>query len=247
MKKIAMLYILFLVCHTNYAQEGTVSSGGKVSNASGEVSYSIGQIVYTAAENANHSIIQGVQQPIVNNTFAVTDLKLQCTNQTNNILLQWKTETEVNADYFSVEKSTDGEKFLPIGKVTATGNSSTRKNYVLTDYEPFNGRNYYRIQEMDKDGKYMYSNIASTLFGKTISIVYPNPTSGNVTVRINNFVAESLSYKLLDVQGKTLGANNITASETIIELNAFPAGTYLLNLIDKNNSITKTFKLIKNK
>ena len=246
MKRTLLIFFLSVAFNSLFAQQATLSAGGDVNGTSGSVSYSVGQAVYTAIDATANTLIQGVQQPNKNNAFPVTQLVLKCTNQHDKVLLQWKTETEINSSYFTVEKSGDGEKFLPIGNVVAAGNSSSLKNYSSTDKEPVNGRNYYRTKEVDRDGKYMYSNVVSTVFDKTISIVYPNPTSGNITLKVNNFSEASLSYQLVNVDGKTLKANIIKASETLIQLTHFPSGTYILNIIGQDNSISKSFKIVKN-
>ena len=246
MKEAILIFFLSVAFSSLFAQEATLSAGGDVGGTGGSVSFSIGQAVYTAIDIPANTLIQGVQQPNPVNTFPATQLVLKCTNQHDKVLLQWKTETEVNSSHFSIEKSGDGEKFLPIGTATASVNSNSLKNYSSTDKEPVNGRNYYRIKEVDRDGKYMYSNVVSTVFDKTISIVYPNPTSGNITLKVNNFSEASLSYQLVNVDGKTLKANIIKASETLIQLTHFPSGTYILNIIGMDNSMSKSFKIVKN-
>lgn len=228
------------------AQQAILTAGGNANGSMGSVSYSIGQAIYTAIDASSNTLIQGVQQPNNNNTFPVTQFVLKCTNQRDKVLLQWKTETEINSSFFSVEKSGDGEKFLPIGNVAAAGNSISLKNYAFIDKNPMNGRTYYRIKEVDRDRRYMFSNVVSTVFDNTISVVYPNPTLGNVTLKVGNFGETPLSYHLLNAKGEILKANVIKTSETLIQLTHFPAGTYVLNIMGSSNTATKTFKIVKN-
>ena len=97
MKKIILLIFLSVAINSLYAQQTAVTGGGDISGTAGSVSYSIGQAVYTAIDASSNTLIQGVQQPNTNNTFPVTQLVLKCANQKDKVLLQWKTETEVNS------------------------------------------------------------------------------------------------------------------------------------------------------
>ncbi|HMR46914.1 MAG TPA: T9SS type A sorting domain-containing protein [Bacteroidia bacterium] len=94
------------------------------------------------------------------------------------IVCKWTTATEVNNNYFEVEKSRNGVNFLPIGKIAGAGNSNTVLNYSFTDEQPFSGINYYRLKQTDYDGAFSYSKIV------TISnddredwYVFPNPVT----------------------------------------------------------------------
>lgn len=79
-------------------------------------------------------------------------------------------------------------------------------------------------------------------------MVYPNPTSDYLILKINDdsFAELSLSYSLFDVTGKVLLTSSIVESETTIELSNFPTQTFFLNIIQKsNNKSIKSFKIIK--
>jgi Secretion system C-terminal sorting domain len=76
-------------------------------------------------------------------------------------------------------------------------------------------------------------------------LVYPNPTTSFVNLKINNFDFQDLNYQLIDLNGKEISNQIITTSETSIELEQLSNAIYLLNVNDKNKTI-KTFKIIKN-
>ena len=109
----------------------------------------------------------------------------------NSVLLNWKTENEVNTSHFVVERSADGIRYSGIGNVTANGRNNTGGsfNYSFTDNDAINQssqRLYYRLKMVDIDGSYKYSNIISVSFplitGK-LSIA-PNPVLTEVKVTI---------------------------------------------------------------
>ncbi len=99
----------------------------------------------------------------------------------NGVRLDWVTNTEINNDYFTLERSQTGETFEEIGRVQGAGNSGVQRNYHFTDESPITGRSYYRLKQTDFDGKYTYSEIRTVRFEKTefsqleIEKVWPNP------------------------------------------------------------------------
>lgn len=79
-------------------------------------------------------------------------------------LLQWSTATEINSKNFEVQRSADGKEFKTIGVVQAKGNSTNQTNYSFTDAVPINGINYYRLKQVDVNGKFEYTNIIQVNF-----------------------------------------------------------------------------------
>jgi hypothetical protein len=75
-------------------------------------------------------------------------------------------------------------------------------------------------------------------------IVYPNPTTDLVNLKIDNYNSDYLSYSLFDMQGRQIGTNKINRSETQIQMNNLPSAIYLLNVFDSNKTL-KIFKIIK--
>jgi hypothetical protein len=80
-----------------------------------------------------------------------------------NVQLNWSTAMEINNDYFIAERSTDGRIFKQIAKVQSAGNSMEIQHYSLTDEHPTDGLNYYRIQQVDKDGKRSSTSVQSVV------------------------------------------------------------------------------------
>ena len=76
-------------------------------------------------------------------------------------------------------------------------------------------------------------------------LVYPNPTTTFLKLKVENQQVESLSFQIFDMQGKLVENNKLTSNTTTINLEALPKSTYFLNITD-NNQLIKTFKIIKN-
>ncbi|MCC7232610.1 MAG: T9SS type A sorting domain-containing protein [Bacteroidia bacterium] len=71
----------------------------------------------------------------------------------NRVLVSWETAAEINNEYFTVERSSDGENFVPVGRVEGAGNSTNLLSYGWEDRDPLTGTSYYRLRQTDYDGK----------------------------------------------------------------------------------------------
>ena len=107
----------------------------------------------------------------------------------NRVLLNWKTASEVTNSHFEVEKSLDGSIFNSIANVTGAGTTDAQSDYSATDLFPANGINYYRLKQVDKDGKFNYSKVLAVQFGLAINAVstYPNPAKDVLNFTTNDF------------------------------------------------------------
>lgn len=84
-------------------------------------------------------------------------------NDNNKNTLNWRTATEINNAYFSIEKSSDAYSWDVIGKLSGSGNSESYKDYKFVDIEPIHGINYYRLKQVDYNGAYKYYGIIAIL------------------------------------------------------------------------------------
>lgn len=248
MKKfILSLISLLLLAFEVQAQQAVASSGGDAASSAGSVNYTIGQIDYVYAAGTTGSFNQGVQQPNLSSSVPVTMLDLKATKQQAKVILDWSTATESNSSHFIVEHSSNGIEYDQLNRVQAAGNSSTLRQYTSNDEHPYTGWNYYRIKEVDLDGKVMYSKVAAVAFDKTTTaVVYPNPTSGDVTLNMTNSSNSFLSYALYDAEGRLLLTSAISGDKTIIHTASLAPATYVLKFTDKKSEL-QSLKIIKTK
>lgn len=167
--------------------------------------------------------------------------------------LKWITATEINNDYFTIERSINVKDWEEILVVDGAGNSNQIIEYFDTDYTPFEGVSYYRLKQTDFDGKYTYSNIVPIKIEndqKNGMLVYPNPVEIGeiVSVDFEDYKKEVLLV-LRDVAGKEFYSKlflNIEKGQLIgIPIsNEIPAGTYLIIATSENQIYSK--KLIIN-
>jgi len=126
------------------------------------------------------------------------------------VLLTWTTASELNNDYFEVQRSTDGVSFEKIGKVKGVGNSNTLVDYEFADRKPLSGLAYYRLRQVDFDGQFDFSNIVSVIVPVTErdfqAYFIPNPTTGdNINLQVVTQNLESKIHIILaDLQGNVL-------------------------------------------
>tara|TARA_B100000809_G_scaffold266673_1_gene330645 strand:- start:1275 stop:2216 length:942 start_codon:yes stop_codon:yes gene_type:complete len=132
------------------------------------------------------------------------------------IRLDWATVTEINNDYFTVERSKNGLSFESIGEVAGNGNSNTPINYELYDDSPIIGTSYYRLKQTDFDGEFEYFNLIAVNLNKdedgicTLH-VYPNPCVGSCVINLKDCPLENnqVNIELYDAFGKKI-VNRIT-------------------------------------
>ena len=120
-------------------------------------------------------------------------------------LLNWTTATETGNNYFSIERAPDGESFAPIGSVKGTGNSTVPLNYSFTDKQPITGNNYYRLKQVDYNGKSSYSNIVVINFGGgsfRLNWLRPVPASEKVTLSLDVESDGNCAYAVYDMTGR---------------------------------------------
>lgn len=142
------------------------------------------------------------------------------------VLLDWKTATEQNSSHFEVERSINGISFEKIGSVKAAGNSNTITSYNFIDRLPVKGMNYYRLKQVDLDGKYSYSEIRKVEIRTELPlfVLYNNPSDGKGIIVKTAVVPSMLG--VFDISGKKLRDITISSNPQQLDLSALPSGTY---------------------
>src|SRR5262249_31190645 len=122
-------------------------------------------------------------------------LDFSAAQEKDHILLHWTTATEINNDYFTIEKSRDGITWTDIGIVSGAGNATTTKYYESIDPHPLDGLSFYRLKQTDYNGASEYFSAVSVFF-KTHEIqIFFDPVNGQV--QLENYPDEGLSGVIL--------------------------------------------------
>ncbi len=154
--------------------------------------------------------------------------------------ITWITASEINNDYFTVEKTKDIENFEVVAIVKGAGNSNSVKEYSAIDENPYEGVSYYRLKQTDFDGNYEYSDLVAVEYINSIPAVfniYPNPVSEfeNFYVSLSGSEAgEEVLIVVRDILGQELYSkvvftnSNGEVLEAIDHYGRIPAGIYLI-------------------
>ena len=147
-------------------------------------------------------------------------LNIAARNEGNNNIIDWSVATETNNSYYSVEASTDGKNFSEIGRVNGAYTTSAQEHYNYV-HQDITARTYfYRIKQVDIDGRYSYSKIVRVIRDNTslnAVAILNNPVKGQITVAITSrqatpgtiVLTNSIGQNLYQQKLKLLEGNNV--------------------------------------
>jgi hypothetical protein len=136
-------------------------------------------------------------------SFPVEWLGFTATAVGERVQCRWETATELNSDYFVVERSADGGDFEPFATLPAAGNSQELRSYEAWDEQPFFGRSWYRVQQVDFDGSYSYSPMVQVAFSPSLqAALAPNPAHESTTLSLQALDEGPLALRLYDAKGR---------------------------------------------
>ncbi len=205
----------------------------------------ISQFVFTHVNLSNSGPIYVDNIYFWSNTpLPVTLTKFDAARGANGVLLNWETASEVNNQGFEVQRSTDGNRFTPLQFVNGAGNSNTQQSYSLLDNAPAEGVNYYRLKQIDNDGRFSFSAVKAIVWNSNQQLtLYPNPAHGRVNVAMANATG-NVSYTILDMQGKRLstGFAPVTNGAAVLDIRTLAPGAYVVQM--NNGKLTMTTRLV---
>jgi hypothetical protein len=192
----------------------------------------------------DNTVFQGSQAPVVGpmmantysngfqnyieSTLPVKFVGFNVSLRNKDILVQWSTSEEMNASTYELERSYDANNWNVVSRMKAAGNSSVVNNYAYTDRN-FNSKTvYYRIRQIDADGKATYTVVRSIRPGEIntndISIA---ATQGKLVLQFQHEIKGSLTLRVVSLSGQVRDEQVITN----------PGGQFVLNTNIKGNSI----------
>jgi hypothetical protein len=165
----------------------------------------------------------------------------KCVDQVT--VLQWSTATELNNDYFSIEKSEDGIIWKTIAQIDGAGNSHDIINYLFTDVSRDNKMSYYRLKQTDYNGNFSYFNMISqdNCREKEFELsIFPNPVNEVLNVTFEGDQSEIISISVFNFLGEVVYYSESFQSKIILG-NKF-SGVYILQLLTSDSkTFTKKF------
>ncbi|KAA0990390.1 T9SS type A sorting domain-containing protein [Dyadobacter sp. UC 10] len=160
-------------------------------------------------------------------SLPVTLVSFEARKENDNAVLTWTTTQETNNKGFEIERSGDGKHFEKIGFVDPHSyGSDTIRNYQYLDTNPLAGSNYYRLKQLDHDGKFAYSKIVNVNFGKASRMsVYPNPTMGDLFIETARAGGR---IQITDMLGRVVFEKRMVKPRTYIDIKDLSPGMYIL-------------------
>lgn len=170
------------------------------------------------------------------------------------VSVNWSTASELNNNYFDVEKSIDGGKnWNKFSSIKANGNSIINKKYNVLDLKPTTGMNYYRIKQVDINGQFKYSGIVyvKVAIDRTTASVVNNPVNAaGIIIDFSSKTNQRLSLSLYDITGKLVASDRLIVPEgssrkILNKANNIQQGMYILNIVDESGTTIYNGKLVK--
>jgi hypothetical protein len=151
--------------------------------------------------------------------------------------LIWQTATELNNNYFDVQRSNDGATFQNIGQVKGSGNSAELKSYEFMDETPATGTNYYRLQQVDVNGKTTTSKVVSVNAGGKGNVkVFPTLATDKVQILTSSDKEEA--FQIVNLAGQTVLSGQLTNSGEVT-ISQLAKGNYILHIAGEIVKFTK--------
>ncbi len=159
--------------------------------------------------------------------------------------LEWSTATEINNDYFTIEKSYDGAEFMGLTKVKGAGNSNVILDYATIDEHPYPGISYYRLKQTDFDGQYTYSNVVAVKFSSDSKlIVFAGPIPA--TDKLNLTCIGSINFlpELYQLDGRLVKVfPSVSEGQNVLDISGISRGIYILRV--NTDSGQKSLRIVK--
>lgn len=166
-----------------------------------------------------------VTATVLTATLPVHWLGFSARQQAHGILLSWSTATEEGSKYFDVEHSINGSNWSRVATIAAAGNSTTVQQYEAVHANPVSGSNYYRIRQIDTDGRHSFSKVVFIAMAadRNAVLAYPNPVvNGVLYIKLE----EATGVRIVNMSGLTVVQKNLGAGLHNISVAQLPRGSY---------------------
>jgi hypothetical protein len=221
---------------------GTLHVDGNVNLTAGAGSNICGGGVITVG-----GTVTGSPDPCFTGALPIELVEFNAVLHQTRVDVTWVTASEINNNYFTVERSGEGNAWENIALVEGAGTSNQYISYANCDYTPLSGTSYYRLKQTDYDGNSSYSQIAvvnNNSVSDAAVTLFPNPADGNnVNLRFTGFGNEEVMLVVRDMQGREYYSRNYSVknnSETVVIPfeNRLAAGMYLVVASSTNKVVT---------
>lgn len=169
-----------------------------------------------------------------NASLPVTLLDFNATLIDGKVQLSWATATEQQSDRFALERSRNGITFEEIASIKAAGTSYETNTYTFRDEQPLPGSNYYRLRQVDFDGKYEYGPVKTVKVGGGPQVsLSPVPAREILTLSLEGSFDADANWNIIDLQGNSQLRGLLPAETTALDIPVagLPPGMYFLQVV----------------
>jgi len=180
----------------------------------------------------------GLQAIFADGPLPVTLKSFDAQRAGNKIVVSWETTSEVNNNYFEVEKSADARAWSILAKVNGAATTNMLQQYRTADEKPFSNLNYYRLKQVDFDQTTTYSRIVSVDMGSfQISKIWPNPVAEVLNISLDQSLG-SAEYIISDMNGSIIKKHqNLSGTQSLaIPVGNLATGIYLIKIKTKDGA-----------
>ena len=156
-------------------------------------------------------------------------------NGKNSAKISWSTASEINNSHFEILRSNNGIDFEQISRKEKDANGVNGASYNFVDNKPLRGENYYKISQVDFDGKNTETEIKSVVFNKGFTEklnIYPNPVSSVLNISNIDLSLGEVRIEVIDKAGR-LVMNQLSSNvEESINLKSLLPGKYVVRIMN---------------
>ncbi len=193
---------------------------------------------------------------VINSPLPISLVNFTGEKKNNKNNLKWSTSMEQNNVGFELQYSADGinfEKLSFIDSKALNGNSSSVLTYTFSDAANYNSNAYYRLKQIDKDGRSFISNVVFLKGDKSNKIslgsIFPNPAHNTLNVTIASPLNDKINVEIRDIAGKLVFRQPSTVvngnNKLALEVAALPGGSYFIKAISSNGEQSPVSKFVK--
>ena len=167
-------------------------------------------------------------------------LSIDARPNNNNIDINWSTASEINNDYFDIQWSRNGTDFQSIDEIKGSGTSYSRNDYAYAHLSPGNGKNYYRINQVDFDGQSSYTEtVLATIDNKNKIRVFPTVVNDQIKISLSEKEGLLTIYNINGAIVKSMVVN--TNNLIVLNVDDLTAGSYIVSFKNNQQIINERF------
>lgn len=189
--------------------------------------------------------------PIATLPVELASFSAECSSKTNDVSVNWSTNSEHNSSHYVLERSTDSENWFKVETLPAAGQSQSLRNYEVIDMNARNSKRiYYRLKQFDQNGDQQIIDpiIANCEMTENEFYIYPNPADSKVTLITRNTELENkdVIVEFYDMNSRLIESSSFSKElkgSIDIDVSQLLPGIYMV-VLNSNDTKTSPIRLV---